>query len=87
MARFFYKEVVANHNQYRGSVYTHSIWRHDGTSNQGLSIEEIWGTKRWENLVFAYIITMTEVSAYVAMAQLYGNQENFVTLRRKGIYS
>ena len=51
MARFFYKEVAANHSIYRGSVDAHNRWRHDGGANQGLSIEEIWDTKRWENRV------------------------------------
>ena len=68
MARFFYKEVAANHYLYRGLADAHNRWRHDGVANQDLSIEENWDAKRWENRVFAFIITITEVNAYLAMA-------------------
>ena len=51
-----------------GKVDAHNRWRHDGGANQGLSIEETWDTKRWENRVLAFIIAITEVNAYLAMA-------------------
>ena len=82
MARVFYKEVVTNHYLYKGSVDFHIGCRHDGRANQGLSIEETWDTKYWENHIFAFIIAITEVNAYIAMAQFHDNREGFVIFRR-----
>jgi len=53
-----------------------------------VSVEETWdtkrwGTKRWESRVFALIIAITEVNAYLTMSQFHGNQEDFITFRRK----
>ena len=80
---FRYKEVTANHYLYRGSVDAHNRWRHDGGANQGLSLEETWDTKRWENRVFSFVIAIAEVNAYLAMKQFQGLQEDFITFRRK----
>ena len=80
---FYYKQVASNHYLYRGSVDAHNRWRHDGGANQGLSIEETWDTKRWENRVFAFLIAIVEVNAYLAMKQFNGSDEDFITFRKK----
>ena len=80
---FRYKEVVANHYLFRGSVDAHNRWRHDGGANQGLSVEETWDTKRWENRVFAFFLSIVEVNAYLAMKHFHGSDEDFITFRKK----
>ena len=74
---------MANHYLYRGSVDAHNRWRHNEGVNLDLSIKETWDTKRLKNRVFAFIIVITEVNTFLAMAQFHGNQEDFVTFRRK----
>ena len=78
-----YKEIAANHYLLRGSVDTHTRWGHDGGANQGLSITETWDTVHWKNCVFAFIIAITEVNAYLTIAQFHGNQEDFEIFERK----
>jgi hypothetical protein len=62
--QFKYKEVIANHYNYRGAVDTHNTKRHDGNTGCGMSLEASWITQRWENRVFAYILATSEVNAY-----------------------
>jgi len=80
---FRYTEVPANHYRYRGAVDAHNRWRHDGGANQGLSIEETWDTKRWENRVFAFIVAVVEVNTFLAMKFFRGIDEDFLSFRKK----
>ena len=77
-ARFFWKELVANHYLYRGSVHDHKIWIFDRGANWGLSHEETWDTKHYENHVYAFIIASTELYSYLTLAQFHGNQEDVI---------
>ena len=65
--RFKYTEVIGNHFSYRGAVDDHNAKRHDCGTKNGLSIERTWSTNRWENNVFAFILAITEVNAYLAI--------------------
>ena len=67
---FKYKELIANHYNYRGTVDGHNAYQHDCGTKHRLSFEEKWKTTRWENLVFASILAVSEVNAYFAMRYL-----------------
>ena len=64
---FKYTEVIKNHFSYRGAVGEHNSYWHDCGKKHGLSLEEIWKTTRWDNRVFAFILAVYEVNAYLAM--------------------
>ena len=64
---FKYTEVIANHYNYRGAVDEHNAYRHDCGTKHGLSLEETGKTTRWANRVFAFILAVSEVNAYLAM--------------------
>ena len=59
--------MIAKHYNYRGAVDEHNIYWHDCGTKHGLILEETWKTKRWENFVFAFILAVSEVNAYLAM--------------------
>ena len=80
---FHYTTVPANHYLYRGTVDVHNRWRHNGGAIQGLSIEKTWSTKRWGNLVFAFIVAVVEVNTFLAMKFFRGMDENFLIFRKK----
>ena len=63
---FKYKEVIGNHYLYRGSVDEHNSKRHDGGGGAGISLERSWKTMRWENRVFAFVLAVCEVNAFLA---------------------
>ena len=65
--RFKYNVVVGNHYRYRDSVDAHNSKRHDCGTKHGLSIEETWKTTRWPCRVFAFVLSVAEVNAYLAM--------------------
>ena len=64
---FKYTEVIANHYNYRGAVDEHNAYRHGCGKKHGLSLVETWKTTRWANRVFAFILAVSEVYAYLAM--------------------
>ena len=41
-----------------------------------MSIESTWATNRWENKVFAFILAITEVNAF--MAQQYFTERSYI---------
>ena len=45
----------------------HNAYQHDFGKKHGLSLEETWKTTRCTNLVFAFILAVSEVNAYLAM--------------------
>jgi hypothetical protein len=59
--RFKYMEPFANHFLYRHCVDDHNNLRH-----AGVSIEETWRTHRWANRVFAFLLAISEVNAFLA---------------------
>ena len=67
ITRFKYTEVVGNYFTYRGAVDDHNSKRHDCDTKNDLCLEEIWLMNRWENKVFAFILVITEVNAYLAL--------------------
>ena len=67
ITRFKYTEVIGNHFAYRGAVDDHNAKRHDCGTKNGLCLEDSWSTNRWENKVFAFILAITEVNAYLAI--------------------
>ena len=64
---FKYTEVIGNHYNYCVSVDEHNPYRHDCRTKNGLSLEETWKTTRWANRVFAFILAVSEVNAYLTM--------------------
>ena len=58
---FKYTEPFANHFLYRHCVDDHNNLRHSG-----ISIEETWRTHRWVNRVFAFLLAISEVNAFLA---------------------
>jgi hypothetical protein len=59
--KFQYPEVIHNHFKYRHMVDDHNNRRHSP-----ISFETNWATKRWENRVFAFILSITEVNVMLA---------------------
>jgi hypothetical protein len=84
---FKYTERFANHFIYRGSVDDHNNKRHYGGSNQGISLETTWNTQRWENRVFAFVLAVTEVNAYLARHYFFKEEEGFMEFRKKIAYA
>ena len=56
---FKYTEPFQNHYLYRHAIDDHNNLRHSD-----ISLEETWVTHRWENRVFAFILSITEVNRY-----------------------
>jgi hypothetical protein len=59
--KFKYTEPFANHFLYRHCVDDHNNLRHSG-----ISIEQTWKTHRWVNRVFAFLLAISEVNAFLA---------------------
>lgn len=59
--KFKYTEPFANHFLYRHCVDDHNNLRHSG-----VSIEQTWRTHRWVNRVFAFLLAISEVNAFLA---------------------
>ena len=59
--------MIANHYNYRGAVDEYNAHRHDCGTKHGLSLEDTRKTTRWKNCVFAFILAVSEVNAYLAM--------------------
>jgi hypothetical protein len=78
---FKYQEVIGNHYRYRGAVDEHNSKRHDGGGGAGISLEKSWKTSRWENRVFAFVLAICEVNAY--LARIYFGKETEVQLEFK----
>jgi hypothetical protein len=66
---FKYPEVMDNHFLFRHAVDDHNLRRH-----APISFEEVWGTKRWANRVFAFLLAVTEVNVLLASIKLYGEK-------------
>ena len=59
--KFQYPEVVFNHYAHRDAVDSHN-----GRRMFPIAIEEQWGTKKWINRVFQYVLATTEVNVNFA---------------------
>ena len=86
IARFKYTEVVGNHFTYRGAVDDHNGKRHDCGTKNGLCLEDSWITNRWENKVFAFILGITEVNAYLGMKYFSYQEYTQLEFRKKLAY-
>ncbi|KAG7359200.1 transposase IS4 [Nitzschia inconspicua] len=67
MKHFKYTEPFENHNR-----YGHAVDHHNNIRHSDISLEETWATDRWEDRVFAFILAITEVNAYLAMRYFVG---------------
>lgn len=81
--KFKYKEVVANHYKYRGAVDEHNSKRHDGGTGDGIGLEASWATTRWENRVFAFILGVSEVNAYLGRSYYGSDMETQIQFRQR----
>lgn len=70
-----YTEPYYNHYKKLGAVDTHNSRRH-----QPISIEETWGTKRWEHRAFAYHLAVAEVNSLFAYAHFVTKSPPMATL-------
>ena len=59
---FKYTTVFSNHFLYRHKIDDHNNDRHSVPA-----IEETWTTHRWPNRAFAFIISVCEINAYLAL--------------------
>ena len=80
---FYYSEVIGNHYEYQDTVDAHNTKRHDCGTKQGLGLEQTWMTTRWPCHVFAFILDMTEVNAYLLMKYFSGFQGTQWEFRKK----
>ena len=60
-ASFKLQEPFANHYLYRHVVDDHNNHRHSLPS-----IEDTWGTHRWPNRVFAFLLAISEINSWLA---------------------
>ena len=58
---FKLQEPLANHYLYR-----HVVDNHNNGRNALPSIEDTWGTHRWPNRVFAFILAISEINSWLA---------------------
>jgi hypothetical protein len=63
--RFKYPEVVSNHYLYRGVIDKHNQRQH-----YPIPFERRWGTKRWDQRVFGFVLAVTEINVLLADAFL-----------------
>lgn len=80
---FRYKEVIGNHYRYRGAVDEHNSKRHDAGTGAGISLERSWKTMRWENRVFAFILAVCEVNAFLARSYFMKETEKQIDFKKK----
>ena len=64
---FKYTEVIENHYNDLDAVDEHNTFRNYCGTKYGLSLEDTRKTTRWENRVFAFILAVSEVNAYLAI--------------------
>ena len=84
---FYHSEVVANHYQYRDAVDAHNSKRHDGGTKQGFSIETTWHTNHWPNRVFAFILGLCEVNAFLGRHSFRKYKKMQMQFRRELAYA
>ena len=78
-----YCNVIANHYQYRDAVDAHNAKRHDGGTQQGISIETTWKTDWWPNRVFAFVLGICEVNTYLALKHFANYDKTQMEFRRE----
>ena len=66
---FQYPEVIRNHFLYR-----HAVDDHNGKRHSPISLEVVWGTKWWQNCVFAFLLAVMEVNVNLAMTYFLGQE-------------
>ena len=59
--------MIANKYNYCGAVDEHNAYWYGCGTKHGLSLEGKWKTTRWSNRVFAFILAVSEVNAYLTM--------------------
>ena len=80
---FKYHQPFADYYIYRHVVDDHNNYRHDAGTKCGLSLETTWVTHRWANRVFAFIMGICEVNAYLAIKSFDHWDESFLSFRKK----
>ena len=70
---FHYTDVFSNHFKYRHAVDDNNNLRHKLPS-----IEETWVTCHWENRVFAFILALSEVNAFLAFRYFFWQAEELL---------
>ena len=80
---FKYHQPFGDYYIYRHVVDDHNNYRHDAGSKCGLSLETTWVTQRWANRVFAFVMGICEVNAYLAMKAFDHWDESFLSFRKK----
>ena len=60
--KFKYTMTYSNHFRYRHAVDDHNNIRHSSPA-----LEETWVTHRWANRVFAFLLALTEVNAFLCL--------------------
>ena len=84
---YYHSEVVANHYKYRDAVDAHNSKRHDGGTHQGLSLERTWHTHHWPNRVFAFILGVCEVNAYLSAKHFRDYDQSQMDFRKNVAYA
>ena len=74
-ASFKYTEPFYLHFRYRHAVDDHNNLRH-----QVPSLEETWTTCHWACRVFAFLLAVTEVNAYLTVRYFVWSEEEMMTL-------
>ena len=69
---FKYPEVVDNH-----FLYHHSVDYHNLRPHSPMSFEEVWGTKRWANRIFAFLVNVLLASVHLYGEKYPGGQVEF----------
>lgn len=83
-AVFQYTEPYHYYYEYRGVCDQHNARRH-----APISLEQTWATKTWEHRVFAFILAISEINAYLVAVNKYGFAAKLVMLelRKKLAYA
>ena len=67
--KFNYPEVVGNH-----FLYQHSVDDNNNKRHSPISLEDVWATKYWPNLVFSFLPSVTKVNVNLAATYFSGQE-------------
>ena len=70
---FKYTDVFANHFKFR-----HAVDDNNNLHHKVPSIEETWVTYHWENRVFAFLLVLSEVNAFLAFRFFFWKSEQLI---------
>ena len=82
-ASFKLQEPFANHY-----LYCHAVDDHNNHRHKLPSIEDTWGTHRWENRVFGFLIAVSEINSWLAFRYFVWHNNDMELLKfRKNLVS